>query len=65
LPSNRRPQNGDHLAAKELREWVEIRKENEERTSDKRLLELPNPITRTSSWLSYTRRPGRETMGGA
>jgi hypothetical protein len=41
-----RAQNGDHLAAKELREWVEIRKENEDRTSDKRLLELLSPITR-------------------
>jgi hypothetical protein len=41
-----RAQNGDHLAAKELREWVEIRKENEDRAGDKQLLELLSPITR-------------------
>lgn len=37
---------GDLGAARELREWVEIRKEDEGRSSDKRLLELLSPELR-------------------
>jgi hypothetical protein len=39
-------QNGDHLAARELREWVEIRKEDEAPTRDRRPLELLSPELR-------------------
>jgi hypothetical protein len=38
--------SGDLDAARELREWVEIRKEDEGRSSDKRLLELLSPELR-------------------
>jgi hypothetical protein len=37
---------GDLGAARELREWVEIRKEDEGRSSDRRLLELLSPDLR-------------------
>jgi hypothetical protein len=39
-------QSGDLGAARELREWVEIRKQDEGRSSDKRLLELLSPELR-------------------
>jgi hypothetical protein len=38
--------DGDLGAARELREWVEIRKEDEARDRDKRLLELLSPELR-------------------
>jgi hypothetical protein len=39
-------QSGDLGAARELREWVEIRKQDEGRASDQRLLELLSPELR-------------------
>jgi hypothetical protein len=41
-----RAKTGDHMAARELREWIEVRRETEGRAKDQRLIELLSPELR-------------------